>query len=190
MIKTSRTIVAALAAVLALTAGPAAFAAAPSASTPHDGAHDFDWDIGLWKTHQKRLLHPLTGSTRWVEYTGTDQVRRIWDGANEGLIEAEGSGGRLQIYTLRLYNPDSRQWSVAFANKAGGSMSVPAVGEFRDGRGDFYDQETYNGRAVMLRFSISGITPTTAHFEQAFSPDGGKTWETNFVVDEELVRKG
>jgi hypothetical protein len=66
----------------------------------------------------------------------------------------------------------------------------PAVGEFKDGRADFYDNETYNGRPIVLRFSISDITATTCHFEQAFSADGGKTWETNFIVDEELVKKG
>src|SRR5579859_5982451 len=123
--------------------------------TARDGSHDFDWDIGVWKTHQKRLLHPLTGSTTWVEYQGTDDVRRIWDGANAGLIEADGPSGHLEIYTLRLYNPDAHQWSVNFANKAGGAMSIPSVGEFRNGRADFYDQETYNGRAILLRFSIS-----------------------------------
>ncbi len=175
---------------LASLTATAALADAPTAAAPRDGAHDFDWDIGVWKTHQKRLVHPLTGSTTWVEYQGTDDVRRIWDGANAGLIEADGPSGHLEIYTLRLYNPDAHQWSVNFANKAGGTMSIPSVGEFRNGRADFYDQETYNGRAILLRFSISEITATTCHFEQAFSADGGKTWETNFIVDEDLVKKG
>jgi hypothetical protein len=169
----------------------AAHADAPTAPAARDGAHDFDWDIGVWKTHQKRLVHPLTGSTTWVEYQGTDEVRPIWDGLNAGLIEADGPSGHLEIYTIRLYNPDSHQWSIHFANRAVGAMGYPpAVGEFKNGRADFYDNETYNGRAIVLRFTVSEITSTTCHFEQAFSADGGKTWETNFIVDEELVKKG
>jgi len=67
-------------------------------------------------------------------------------------------------------------------------MSIPSVGEFKDGRGEFYDQETFNGRAILLRFSVSDITPTSCHFEQAFSDDGGRTWETNFIVTETRVK--
>jgi hypothetical protein len=162
---------------------------APPATKEADGRHDFDWDIGTWKTHQKRLLHPLTGSTTWVEYQGTDVVRKIWDGANEGQIEADGPAGHLEIYTLRLYNPDARQWSISFTNSATGALSVPAIGVFKNGRGEFYDQETYNGKAILLRFSVFDITPDSCSFEQAFSADGGKTWEPNFLVTETRVKE-
>jgi hypothetical protein len=165
----------------------ASAAAAPSTAAEPDGAHDFDWDIGTWATHQRRLLHPLTGSTTWVEYGGTDVVRRLWDGANEGLIQADGPAGHLEIFTVRLYNPDARQWSIRFANRATGDMSPPVVGEFKDGRGQFYSHEDYGGRAILVRFSVSDITPTSCRFEQAFSADGGRTWEANFVVTETRV---
>ena len=158
------------------------------ASAARDGQHDFDWDIGRWTTHQRRRLHPLTGSTTWVEYNGTDVVRKIWDGANQGIVEADGPAGRLEIFTLRLYNPESHQWSIYFVSSAAGTMSLPVVGEFKNGRGEFIDQETYNDRTILVRFAISDITPNSCHFEQAFSPDGGKTWETNFIVDEALVK--
>lgn len=153
-----------------------------------DGQHDFDWDIGTWKTHQQRLLHPLTGSSTWVEYNGTDVVRKIWDGANQGLVEADGPAGHLEIFTLRLYDPQAHKWNIYFANPASGTMSVPAVGHFVNGRGEFYDQETYNGKSILVRFSVSDITPNSCRFEQAFSPDGGKTWEANFIVTETLVK--
>ncbi len=153
-----------------------------------DGAHDFDWDIGTWATHQKRLLHPLTGSTTWVDYTGTDVVRKVWDGANTGMIEADGPAGHLEIFTLRLYNPDSHQWSIAFVNRAVSTLSLPVVGEFKDGRGEFYDQEPYNGKMILVRFSVSDISADACHFEQAFSADGGKTWETNFIVTETRMK--
>ncbi len=159
-----------------------------SASVERDGIHDFDWDIGTWKTHQKRLLHPLSGSTTWVEYSGTDVVRKIWDGVNEGVIDANGPAGRLEIYTVRVYNPDAHQWSIYFLPRAAGAMSLPVVGEFKNGRGDFYDQEAYNGRTILVRFSVSDITADSCRFEQAFSADGGKSWEPNFIVTEERVK--
>ena len=164
-------------------------ASTASRSTDRNGQHDFDWDIGTWKTHQRRLLHPLTGSTTWVEYTGTDVVRKMWDGANTGEVEAEGPAGHLKIFTLRLYNPQAHQWGISFASSATGTLSPPAVGEFNEGRGEFYDQETFNGRAILLRFRVSDITPTSCRFDQAFSDDGGKTWEVNFTVTETLIKK-
>jgi hypothetical protein len=159
-----------------------------SAAVQRDGQHDFDWDIGTWKTHQKRLLRPLTGSTTWVEYEGTDFVRKIWDGINEGVIEANGSAGHLEIYTLRIYNPDAHQWSIYFLPRAAGALSQPVVGEFKNGRGEFYDQEPYKGKMILVRFTVSDITPNSCHFEQAFSADGGKNWEPNFIVTETLVK--
>jgi hypothetical protein len=153
-----------------------------------DGQHDFDWDIGTWKTHQRRLLHPLSGSNTWVEYNGTDVVRKIWDGANQGLVEADGAAGHLEIFTLRLYDPKAHQWNIYFTNPTSGSMSLPVVGEFKNGRGEFFDQETYNGRTILVRFAVSDITPNSCHFEQAFSADGGRTWEPNFIVSETLVK--
>lgn len=152
-----------------------------------DGSHDFDWDIGTWKIHQKRRLHPLTGSTSWVEYDGTDVVRKLWDGANEGVVQSAGPAGHIQIFTLRLFNPQTRQWNIYFANRASGSMGEPVVGKFKNGLGEFYDDEIYKGRPIRVRFSVSDITPKSCHFEQAFSADGGKTWETNFDVAETLV---
>lgn len=162
----------------------------PSENQPtvRDGRHDFDWDFGTWKTHQRRLLHPLTGSTTWVEYDGTDVVRKIWDGANQGIVEADGPAGHLEIFTVRLYDSQSHHWSIYFANPASGTMSVPAVGEFTNGRGEFFDHEELNGKSIIVRFTVSDITPNSCHFEQAFSADGGKSWETNFIVTETLVK--
>lgn len=159
-----------------------------SRPTDRDGQHDFDWDIGTWKTHQKRLLHPLTGSNTWVEYNGTDVVQKLWEGGNMGRIEAEGPAGHLELFTVRLYDPDSHQWNIYFGHSGGGTLSQPVVGEFKNGRGEFYDQEPYKGRAILVRFSVSDITANSCHFEQAFSADGGKTWEPNFIVRETLVK--
>src|SRR5215813_2230474 len=150
---------------------------------PHDGSHDFDFEIGKWKTHLRRLVKPLTGSTTWVEYDGTTIVTKVWNGkANLVELDVSGPAGHIEALSLRLYNPDSHQWSLNFSNSAGGTMAVPTIGEFKNGRGEFYDQETLNGRAILVRFVISDITPNSCHFEQAFSDDGGKTWEVNWIA--------
>jgi hypothetical protein len=153
-----------------------------------DGQHDFDFEIGAWKTHLRRLLHPLSGSTTWVEYDGTTVVSKIWDGrANLVELEADGSHGHIEALSLRLYNSEAHQWSLNFSNSASGSMGQPTVGEFKDGRGEFVDQETLNGRAIFVRFVIEDITRDSCHFEQAFSDDGGKTWEVNWVATDTRV---
>ncbi|HJQ32518.1 MAG TPA: hypothetical protein VJ866_10070 [Pyrinomonadaceae bacterium] len=155
-----------------------------------DGQHDFDWEIGTWKTHLRRLRNPLSGSNTWVEYEGTSVVRKVWDGrANLVELVADGAAGHFEGLSLRLYNPQSRQWSLNFANVKGGVMTTPTVGEFRNGRGEFYGPDTLaNGRAILVRFIISDITPDSARFEQAFSDDGGKTWEVNWVATDTRVK--
>ncbi len=159
-------------------------AALPRAGpTARDGQHDFDFEIGTWKTHLKRLQNPLTGSNTWVEYEGTTVVRKVWEGrANLVELEVNGTAGRIEGLSLRLYNPDSHQWSLNFSNSRGGTLSPPVMGEFQNGRGEFYGQDTLDGRAIFVRFVISDITPSSCRFEQAFSDDGGKTWEVNWIA--------
>lgn len=158
---------------------------------PRDGQKDFDFEIGTWKTQLRRLQRPLTGSTTWVEYEGTTVVRKVWDGrANLVELDVSGPAGRIEALSLRLYNPESRQWSLNFAGVGSGTLSPPTIGEFKNGRGEFYNQETLNGRAILVRFVISDITPTSCRFEQAFSDDGGKTWEVNWIaVDTRIDEK-
>jgi hypothetical protein len=149
----------------------------------HDGQHDFDFEIGTWKTHLKRLVHPLSGSNEWTEYEGTTIVRKVWNGrANLVELVADGPAGHFEGLSLRLYNPQSRQWSLNFANAASGSLSQPTIGAFKNGRGEFYDQEDFNGRAVLVRFLVIPVDADAIRFEQAFSDDGGKTWEVNWIA--------
>ncbi len=158
------------------------------AVTERDGQHDFDFEIGTWKTHVSRLLHPLTGSTTWIEYDGTTVVREVWNGrANLVELVADGPAGHFEGLNLRVYNPKSHQWSLNFANSNGGTLSQPTIGEFKNGQGEFYDQETLNDRAILVRFVISDITPNSCRFEQAFSNDWGKTWEVNWIATDTRV---
>jgi len=154
-----------------------------------DGQHDFDFEIGTWKTHISRLLKPLTGSTVWIEFDGTSVVRKVWNGrANLVELEADGPTGHLQVLSLRLYNPESRQWSLYAANSSSGILSVPTVGEFKNGRGEFFDQEPFNGRTILVRNVWSDITADSCRFEQAFSDDGGKTWEVNWIATDTRIK--
>lgn len=160
----------------------------PPVAAQRDGQRDFDFEIGTWKTKLSRRLRPLTGSDTWVEYEGTTVVRKVWDGrANLVELDVEGPSGRIEGLSLRLYNPDARQWSLNFSNSAGGTLSPPVIGEFKNGRGEFYGQEMLNGRAILVRFVISDITQDSCRFEQAFSDDGGKTWEVNWVATDTRV---
>jgi len=175
--------------IMSQTTSGAAKTAPQGKPTERDGQRDFDFEIGTWKTHLKRLLHPLTASTTWVEYDGITVVRKVWNGrANLIELEAEGPAGHFLGLNLRLYNPESHQWSLNFANSSSGTLSQPTIGEFNNGRGEFYDQETFNGRAVLVRFVISNITPNSCRFEQAFSDDGGKTWEVNWIATDTRVK--
>ena len=148
-----------------------------------DGQHDFDFNFGAWHTHIRRLVHPLTGSNEWVELDGTVHVRKVWNGrAQLEEIDARGPSGHLEGLTLFLYNSDAHQWGQYFVSKGDGAVTQPMIGEFRNGRGELFDQESFNGRTVQVRFVWSDITTDSHRVEQSFSDDGGKTWEPNFIA--------
>lgn len=154
-----------------------------------DGQQAFDFEIGTWKTHLRRLVQPLTGSSEWAEYEGTSVVRKVWGGmANLVELDVTGPSGRIQALSLRLYDPESRQWSLNFASRRSGVLAPPSTGGFRNGRGEFYSQETLNGRAILVRFVITPLSADSCRFEQAFSDDGGKTWEVNWIATDTRVR--
>jgi hypothetical protein len=165
-------------------------ASSEGSAVARDGQHDFDFSSGSWKTHVRRLLKPLSGSTEWVEGTGTVSTRKVWNGrADLEELTMDTPAGRLEGLALRLYNPKTHQWRLYWANaKKGVLTSPPSFGAFKEGRGEFYDQETLNGKNILVRELFSDITPNSYHFEQAFSEDLGKTWEPNLIID--LTRTG
>ena len=170
--------------LIVILAGAIAAAAQSNPRAPlHDGLHDFDFHFGNWHTHIRRLMRPLTGSNTWIELDGTVRVHPLWDGrANVEELEASNATVHFQGMTLFLYNPDAHQWTQTFANASDGVLTRSLTGRFVGGRGELYDQETVNGKAVYVRFLWSDITADSHHVEQAFSDDGGKTWEPNFVA--------
>jgi hypothetical protein len=183
---------AALCAATVLAPAPARAQAAPA----HDGLHDFDFLAGHWHAHLRRLVGPLTGSTQWIEYEGTLVMAKVWDGrANmedfkvaaiprDAQAAAAAKRPSIDAQTLRLYDPGTGLWSIWLVDAAHGKLGTPAtVGSFHDDRGEFFDAEDFNGRTVVVRYVWTRPTPTTAHFEQAFSPDWGRTWEVNWILD-------
>jgi hypothetical protein len=156
-----------------------------------DGQHDFDPLTGSWKYHLKRRLHPLTGSNTWVELDGTGVCYKIWDGrADLDTIEVDGPTGHIEGLTLRTYNPQTHQWSLYWANSKDGNVLPPQIGQFKDGRGEFLAQDTFNGKFILVRYVWTNMTTDTPHFEQSFSNDGGRTWEVNWITDQMRVQDG
>jgi hypothetical protein len=167
---------------------PTATAATQAAGAPADGQHDFDFELGSWKIHLKRLLHPLTGSNSWVEFDGTSVTRKLWDGRSQiEQFETDGAAGHIEGLTLRLFNPQSHQWRLYWANSKIGILDPPQIGRFTNGVGEFYAQDTVDGKVILIRFVWSKTTSNSPHFEQSFSADGGKTWEVNWITDQTRV---
>ncbi|WP_426174161.1 hypothetical protein [Massilia sp. TWR1-2-2] len=174
-----------LLAALSCAEPPAAAEAAADAvaAKVRDGLHDFDGEIGVWQTRLKRLRNPLGGSSEWLAYEGTTLVRRAVDErANLVELDVSGAAGRIAGVSMRLYHPASGQWSLHFANLANGEMTDSMQGAFTNGRGVFYGHDTVAGRRVFVRFLVIPQHQDQWRFEQAYSADGGKTWEDNWIA--------
>jgi hypothetical protein len=168
--------------VFAQTSSEVAKPGSPTASAEHDGQHDFDPFAGTWKAHTKYRAHPFAGSDAWIESDGTEIFEKIWDGAMLELSNGASANGPvgLMLYT---YNPPSYQWYVYFASRKNGKVGLPNVGEFRNGRGEFFVQDTLNGKLLLNRYVWSQIASSSPHFEESWSSDGGRTWELVRIVD-------
>lgn len=151
------------------------------AESPRDGSHDFDFAHGVWHTHITRVLDPFAGGTHTVTMEGTKTARLVWGGrALLEEIEADGPEGHWEGATFFLYNSTAGQWSQAYIDSASGQFQAPTVGSFKDGRGEFFATEPYQGRTVLVRGVWSDITADSHRYEISYSQDGGRTWATAF----------
>lgn len=155
-----------------------------SADAQPDGRADFDFFIGSWESHQRKLKQRLKGCDEWEEFRGVSVVRKILGGlGNFDEVTMETPTGRVLGVTLRLFDPQTQLWSIYWSSSARSVLDTPMVGRFEQGRGEFYDRETFEGRAIFSRFIWTSSGADACRWEQAFSADGGRTWETNWTAD-------
>jgi hypothetical protein len=150
------------------------------------GVHDFDTRVGKWRVKHRRLKERLAGSTEWEEFDGTQTAWSLMDGfANVDENVFNMPSGTYKGVTLRAYDPNTGQWAIWWLDGRNpfGSLEPPVKGRFENGIGTFYSDDTLRGKPIRVRFIWSHMTSSSGHWEQAFSPDGGKTWETNWITD-------
>ncbi|MCR6481589.1 hypothetical protein M8542_02055 [Amycolatopsis sp. OK19-0408] len=144
--------------------------------------NDFDFLIGSWTVTNRRLGKLLVGSADWSVFPGTTTCWSLFEGGgnmDEIVFPTLGSRG----CTLRLFDVEREEWSLHWANSRTGLLQPRVVGTFAGGRGDFYGDDEHEGTPVKVHYAWTGTTTDTPRWEQEFSADGGKTWESNWVMD-------
>ena len=163
--------------------------AAPEAIEAGPAVHDFDFYMGTWRVRHRRLRERLAGSDEWDEFEGSSRAWPILDGAgniDDNVLELPT--GTYRAISLRTFDPATDQWSIWWLDgRTPGRLDPPVVGGFRDGVGTFLAADTFNGRRILVRFLWSDMTDTTCRWEQAFSDDGGTTWEVNWIMESTRV---
>ncbi len=155
-----------------------------SAGTRTDGRADFDFFIGSWDIHHRKLKQRLKGCDEWEEFHGVSVARKVLGGlGNCDEITMETPAGRILGMTLRLFDPQTQLWSIYWSSSTRSVLDTPMVGRFEQGHGEFYAQETFEGRPIFNRFIWTSSGVNSCRWEQAFSANGGRTWETNWTMD-------
>lgn len=148
-------------------------------------SHDFDFLAGDWTVLHRRLKERLSECTEWDEFEGTTSARLLMEGAanvDDNLLHLPG--GSYRAVTLRSYDTNSGQWSIWWLDGRNPHvLDTPVRGSFADGKGIFFADDTLNGTPIRVRFIWSDIQRNSARWEQAFSLDGGETWEINWTMD-------
>jgi hypothetical protein len=187
-----RILVAGLSVVMLIaTAASGDASTAPASSTVADSQRDFEWETGTWRTTVRVLAEPLSESAdEWLQFTGTSVVRPLLDQrANILEFEVSGPNGSIDALNLRLYEPQQGRWSLTFVNIRDGLLTPAVYGGFHHGVGEFLGDDQLGGRPIKVRFLIFRQGPDKARFEQAFSADGGTTWETNWIAVDHRIHR-
>lgn len=151
---------------------------------PADGRDDFDFFLGSWDGRQRRLKEWLRGCDEWTEFASTSVVRKTLNGIGQvDEVTMATADGPVVGLTVRVFNPHTRLWGIHWASSIHGVMGTAQIGRFENGRGLFYDFEVLDGRAILSRYLWTSSGPDACRWEQAFSGDGGATWETNWIAD-------
>jgi hypothetical protein len=165
-----------------MSAVATALPVASSARALPAAAHDFDFLFGRWQVRNRRLRERLAGCDDWEEFEAEVETRPILGGVgNREHFHTAWRGG-LHGFALRLFDRAAQRWSIWWASDLTGTLEAPVTGGFERGVGNFYGPDTCNGVAVLSRYRWSDIHATQATWDQAFSTDEGRTWETNWVM--------
>lgn len=168
-------------ACLALSIGTAALA--QPAAAVRDGSHDFDFSRGSWTTEITIIKDPFNNPDAEVHMRGTKVARPIWNGKGWiEEIEADGPNGHWEAANVFLYDPAAGQWSENYVDSSEGKMEQPGIGGYRDGKLEFYSQESISGRSMLVRGTWTISTPDLHSYEVARSIDGGRSWHTSFIA--------
>lgn len=153
-------------------------------TTDLDAAHGFDFLFGDWRIANRRLVSRLTGSKDWERFTASCTCRPILGGlGNIDDFRPEGDGwAGFEGGAVRIFDPHQGRWAIHWMDNVRGALYPPMFGRFEGGTGEFFGDDEQDGTPVRARFIWSGMTPTTAEWQQAFSADGGATWETNWTM--------
>jgi hypothetical protein len=143
---------------------------------------DFDFLAGSWTVLNRRLVERLTGCDTWQEFPSTVECTRQFDG-NANVDWNDFPNSQTKGMSVRLYDPARAEWSIYWASDVDGILQPAVVGKFNDGVGTFYGDDTLNGRPIRVRFLWTGTTTDTPRWEQAFSADGGESWEVNWIME-------
>jgi hypothetical protein len=189
LIATAFVLAAPLSPIAPLHAGEYAPASAPAANL--SSLHDWDFLVGDWQVHHLRLKERLADCKEWVEFDGTCSMRMTMGGYgtfDDNLLNVPG--GAYRAMGFRAYDPKTGLWAIWWLDgrTPAADLEPPVRGRFLDGIGQFFAEDTLRGKPIRVRYTWSEVTPTSAHWEQAFSPDGGKTWEINWKMDLARVR--
>ncbi len=164
----------------------AAVAAVPAFGRSTNVAGGFDFLHGRWDVIHRKLRQRLVGSDDWYEFPGTLEVDPILGGlGNFDRNVLDDPAGRYEASSLRLHSPSDGNWSIWwFDGRSTGVVDPPVIGGFAGGAmGQFFADDRFADRPIRVRTTYRPVGPTTAQWTQAFSPDAGKTWEVNWIMD-------
>ena len=151
----------------------------------NNGSHDFDFFFGSWKVRHRLLKERLAGCQEWVEFNGVCRVQPLLDGsANVDDNFLERPDGHYRAASLRSYDANKQAWSIWWLDgRFPGDLDTPVVGRFAHGVGEFTVEIIFQGKPTLIRFNWTRTATATPRWAQAFSPDAGQTWETNWIMD-------
>ncbi len=153
--------------------------------TPSDSSseNDFDFMVGKWKIHNRKLKKRLNNCDEWLEFEARQEFKKILNGfGNIDSFKTEFDGKPFEGMTLRLFNPLTKLWSIYWADSNAVVLDVPQIGSFNDNIGEFFARDTFEGKPIIVKFNWDKTNRNEPIWSQAFSADEGKTWEWNWYM--------